>query len=169
MKDGLQRLLREPLNKPVYAVDMYWKRLQDMDDWLMLIPATVTQLKDYSNIEESYVNYDHLMLDYEKKYFVNYLRNNCKNNDFFFGEASIKTMDMNEISLEQNSEAQLEHKKKFSNVLKTIHIIPLFYSIPNFFDYINTTSDDDILTLIETCKKAWICGENDFSQYSFSK
>jgi GR25 family glycosyltransferase involved in LPS biosynthesis len=169
MKDGLQRLLREPLNKPAYAVDMYWKRLQDKDDWLMLIPATVTQLKNYSNIEETHVNYDHLMLDYEKKEYVNYLRNRYNNNSLFSGDASIKTMDMNEISLEQKSEEKLEHKKKFLNVLKTIHIIPLFYSIHNFFDYINTTSEQDILILIETCKEAWVCSENDFSQYSFSK
>jgi hypothetical protein len=32
----------------------------------MIIPATVTQYQDYSDIEKRVVNYDHLMLDIQK-------------------------------------------------------------------------------------------------------
>jgi hypothetical protein len=36
----------------------------------MIIPATVTQYESYSDIEERTVNYDHLMLDIEKTWYV---------------------------------------------------------------------------------------------------
>ena len=67
-RQGLQLLLRNPANRREYAVDMYWKRLQHHDGWYMVIPATVVQYSNYSNIENKIVNYDHLMLDIEKKW-----------------------------------------------------------------------------------------------------
>ena len=67
MKEGLHFLLKDPQNKPMFAVDMYWKKLQQQHDWYMIIPATVTQLVGYSNIEKQNVNYNHLMLDIDKK------------------------------------------------------------------------------------------------------
>jgi hypothetical protein len=59
-------LMRNPHNKREFALDMYWKRLQQTGVWLMIIPATVTQYQDYSDIEKRVVNYDHLMLDIQK-------------------------------------------------------------------------------------------------------
>ena len=47
---------------------MYWKRLQQKDNWFLLTPPTVIQLEDYSDIESRVVKYDHLMLDLEKKW-----------------------------------------------------------------------------------------------------
>jgi GR25 family glycosyltransferase involved in LPS biosynthesis len=65
-KESAKKLMQNPNNKREYALDMYWKRLQQTGIWLMIIPATVTQYQDYSDIEKRVVNYNHLMLDIEK-------------------------------------------------------------------------------------------------------
>lgn len=57
-------------NKKMYALDIYWKRLQLQDYWFMIIPATVTQYESYSDIEEQVVNYDGLMLDLDKPWLM---------------------------------------------------------------------------------------------------
>jgi hypothetical protein len=67
-KEGLGFLLRNPQNKREFAIDIYWKRLQQDGKWFMIIPPTVTQYEDYSNIENRVVNYDHLMLDLDKEW-----------------------------------------------------------------------------------------------------
>ena len=54
----------------MYALDIYWKRLQIQDYWFMIIPATVTQYESYSDIEEKVVNYDGLMLDLDKPWLM---------------------------------------------------------------------------------------------------
>jgi len=66
-KTGLQQLLRTN-QKRFYAIDMYWKHLQSKSDWYLLYPLTVTQYENYSDIEERKTNYNHLMLDPEKKW-----------------------------------------------------------------------------------------------------
>jgi GR25 family glycosyltransferase involved in LPS biosynthesis len=65
-KESAQMLMRNPHNKREFALDIYWKRLQQTGIWLMIVPATVTQYQDYSDIEKRVVNYDHLMLDIQK-------------------------------------------------------------------------------------------------------
>ena len=65
-KESAQMLMRNPHNKREFALDMYWKRLQQTGIWLMIVPATVTQYQDYSDIENRVVNYDRLMLDIQK-------------------------------------------------------------------------------------------------------
>jgi len=67
-KESAQMLMRNPHNKREYALDMYWKRLQQTGIWLMIVPATVTQYQDYSDIEKRVVNYDRLMLDIQKNW-----------------------------------------------------------------------------------------------------
>ena len=62
MREGLKNLMREPENKPMYALDMYWNPLQQRDNWYLLIPLTVVQAPCYSDIEQCNVNYQHLML-----------------------------------------------------------------------------------------------------------
>lgn len=57
-------------NKKQFALDIYWKRLQMQDYWFMIIPATVSQYESYSDIEEQVVNYDGLMLDLDKEWLV---------------------------------------------------------------------------------------------------
>lgn len=67
-KESAQNLMREPDNKPQYALDIYWKRLQTMGKWYMITPPTVTQIESYSDIENRSVNYERLMLDMDKKW-----------------------------------------------------------------------------------------------------
>lgn len=73
-KESAEKLMRDPANKREYALDMYWKRLQKEHIWLMLIPPTVTQYESYSDIEERNVNYDHLMLDMNKEWYMKQMR-----------------------------------------------------------------------------------------------
>jgi len=65
-KESAQMLMRNPHNKREFALDMYWKRLQQTGIWYMIVPPTVTQYQDYSDIEKRVVNYDRLMLDIQK-------------------------------------------------------------------------------------------------------
>tara|TARA_B100000282_G_scaffold259755_1_gene207733 strand:- start:580 stop:1224 length:645 start_codon:yes stop_codon:yes gene_type:complete len=66
-REGL-KLLINTLNKKEFAIDIYWKRLQKEDNWYLLYPLTVTQFENYSDIEKRTTNYNHLMLDSEKKW-----------------------------------------------------------------------------------------------------
>jgi GR25 family glycosyltransferase involved in LPS biosynthesis len=66
-RESASNLLKDPTNKRMYALDMYWKQLQKTDIWYMIIPVTVTQLdNDYSDIEERTVSYSYLMKDLDK-------------------------------------------------------------------------------------------------------
>jgi hypothetical protein len=66
-KDGLMKLMREPSRHKEFAIDIYWKLLQQRDQWLMLIPLTVCQYYDFSDIEGKVVDYKDMMLDLEKR------------------------------------------------------------------------------------------------------
>lgn len=65
-RESVKNLMKEPDNKKMYALDIYWKRLQQEGKWFMIIPPTVTQYENFSDIEERDTNYDHLMLDMNK-------------------------------------------------------------------------------------------------------
>jgi GR25 family glycosyltransferase involved in LPS biosynthesis len=69
-KESAAKLLRNPDNKFEYALDKYWNRLQMQDFWYMITPPTVTQYENYSDIEEKNTNYDFLMLDMDKQWYV---------------------------------------------------------------------------------------------------
>jgi GR25 family glycosyltransferase involved in LPS biosynthesis len=69
-REGVMQLMRDPENKPNYAIDMYWKRLQIYGRWYLIVPLTVTQMRDYSDVEQREVNYDHLMLDLDKDWLM---------------------------------------------------------------------------------------------------
>jgi len=49
-------------NPKVYAIDIYWKKLQKLDRWIILLPLSVVQRPDYSDIEGKHVNYTTYML-----------------------------------------------------------------------------------------------------------
>lgn len=68
-KESAEQLMRNPTRRQYFALDIYWKRLQELEDskWFLLIPLTVTQYANYSNIECRETNYNHLMLDLEKR------------------------------------------------------------------------------------------------------
>ena len=67
-KMGIQKLLREPEKHILYAIDKYWFQLQEKHLWYLIIPLTVTQREDYSDIEKKETNYSKIMLDLEKKW-----------------------------------------------------------------------------------------------------
>lgn len=67
-KEGLLKLIREPHNHCFYAIDKYWFHLQKKDKWYLIIPLTVSQREDYSNIEKRPTNYARVMLDLDKPY-----------------------------------------------------------------------------------------------------
>lgn len=69
IKEGIQLLMKEPHNHRIYAIDKYWFRLQEKDDWFLITPLTVTQRQDYSDIEQRVTNYGSVMLDLDKKKF----------------------------------------------------------------------------------------------------
>ena len=62
IKEGINELLKNTEN-PYNTIDAYWMKLQSKDNWYILYPRTITQLPDYSDIEQREVNYNHLMLD----------------------------------------------------------------------------------------------------------
>ena len=73
-KESAANLLRNPENKREFALDIYWNRLQMQDFWYMIIPPTVTQYENYSDIECANTNYDCLMLDMDKPWYVERMR-----------------------------------------------------------------------------------------------
>jgi len=69
-REGLEKLMREPNKKNQYALDIHWKQLQIIHQWYVLTPLTVIQYYDYSDIEEKVVDYSSMMLDLEKRAFL---------------------------------------------------------------------------------------------------
>jgi GR25 family glycosyltransferase involved in LPS biosynthesis len=69
-KDGIQKLLKEPENHKLYAIDKYWFQLQEKDDWYLIVPLSVVQREDYSDIEKRPTNYTHIMLDLDKPWLM---------------------------------------------------------------------------------------------------
>lgn len=67
-REGVAQLMKNPTNKRQFAIDMYWKTLQSSGRWFMLTPLTITQCESYSDVEQRNTNYDHLMLDLDKKW-----------------------------------------------------------------------------------------------------
>jgi GR25 family glycosyltransferase involved in LPS biosynthesis len=67
MKEGLNNLLKNPKLHTKYAIDKYWFCLQEKDNWYLITPLTITQLKGYSNIEKREVNYANCMLKLDKR------------------------------------------------------------------------------------------------------
>jgi glycosyl transferase family 25 len=69
-RDGMRGLMNEPDNRFTYAIDKYWFRLQDKDNWYLIIPLTVVQREDYSDIEQRTTNYQSLMTDLDKHWLM---------------------------------------------------------------------------------------------------
>jgi GR25 family glycosyltransferase involved in LPS biosynthesis len=62
IKSGISELLMYQIPR-LYAIDIYWKKLQKLDLWGIIIPLAVVQRPDYSDIEQRHVNYTKHMLD----------------------------------------------------------------------------------------------------------
>ena len=59
---GLTLLLKSPENHALYAIDKYWFHLQVKDIWFLIVPLSVIQRPDYSDIEKKQTNYTKCML-----------------------------------------------------------------------------------------------------------
>ncbi len=66
-RDGISKLLASPKDHFYFAIDKYWFHLQQRDNWFLIIPLTVTQREDYSDIEKAYTNYTSAMIDLDKE------------------------------------------------------------------------------------------------------
>jgi glycosyl transferase family 25 len=69
-RGGIMNLVKEPQQRSNYAIDMYWFKLQEKDNWYLIIPLTVTQKENYSDIELRQTNYTSAMLDLDKSAFM---------------------------------------------------------------------------------------------------
>ena len=69
IREGIDKLIREPKNKIMYAIDKYWLQLQKKDTWLLIVPLTVSQKEGYSNIENCITNFTKAMTDLDKPTF----------------------------------------------------------------------------------------------------
>lgn len=65
-KEGILQLMKNPDEKIKYAIDKYWLKLQQQDEWYLIIPPTVIQKPNYSDIEKKATNFTNYMLDYNK-------------------------------------------------------------------------------------------------------
>ena len=70
-KEGLSKLKAEPAKQPSYAIDQYWKLLQRTDHWYLIVPITVIQRPDYSDISKQHVDYSKEMTQVNKKWYGN--------------------------------------------------------------------------------------------------
>ena len=69
-RSGIKKLIEFPQQHINYAIDKYWFQLQRKDNWFLIIPLTVTQREDYSDIEKRPTNYTPVMLDLDKEAFL---------------------------------------------------------------------------------------------------
>lgn len=58
---GIQLLIKTPNLRPMYAIDIFWFKLQAAHEWYLIIPQTVHQRAGYSDIEKRVVNYEKVM------------------------------------------------------------------------------------------------------------
>ena len=70
IKEGIHKLMKEPGNHKLYAIDKYWFNLQEKHKWYLITPLTVTQQEGYSDIEKKVTNYTNVMIDLDKKIFL---------------------------------------------------------------------------------------------------
>jgi len=66
-KEGIQNLIKDSNNNN-YKIDKYWFKLQCNDNWYLIIPLSIIQREDYSDIEKKNTNFRKYMLDYNKAY-----------------------------------------------------------------------------------------------------
>lgn len=74
IKMGLTQLLHKPASHTLYAIDKFWFVLQNVDKWFLIIPPTIIQREDYSDIEKRTTNYAKAMTDLDKTHFFSQLK-----------------------------------------------------------------------------------------------
>jgi GR25 family glycosyltransferase involved in LPS biosynthesis len=68
-RTGIKKLIENPQSPVLYAIDKYWFNIQKIHNWFLIIPLTVTQREDYSDIEKKATNYVNVMTDLDKEWF----------------------------------------------------------------------------------------------------
>jgi GR25 family glycosyltransferase involved in LPS biosynthesis len=71
IREGVTNLMKKPGLHVQYAIDKYWFKLQEKDNWYLITPLTVTQREDYSDIEKRQTNYTRVMVDLDKEWMFN--------------------------------------------------------------------------------------------------
>lgn len=66
IRGGIAKFLQFPDKKWQYAIDKHWIQLQRNDTWYLIVPLTVVQRRDYSDVEKKNTDYRKYMLDYNK-------------------------------------------------------------------------------------------------------
>jgi GR25 family glycosyltransferase involved in LPS biosynthesis len=79
-RNGITKLMKEPQNHVLYAIDKFWFHLQEKHNWYLITPLTVTQRNDYSDIEKRQTNYSKALLDLDK---VNFFKEQQEKYDKF--------------------------------------------------------------------------------------
>jgi len=82
-RKGIEKLMKNPDEHKFYALDKYWFHIQEKHNWYLIIPLTVVQRPDYSDIEKRATNYTRAMTDLDKVEFIKaqqaaYLKNQGK-------------------------------------------------------------------------------------------
>lgn len=66
-KEGAKQFMKEPDKPFLYAIDIWWKRLQIQDRWFLINAPVITQWDgSYSNVENREVSYSQMMLKHDK-------------------------------------------------------------------------------------------------------
>jgi glycosyl transferase family 25 len=68
IRNGITNLIKEPAHHHLYAIDKYWFKLQQLNNWYLITPLSVTQREDYSDIEKRPTNYTRVMTDLSKEW-----------------------------------------------------------------------------------------------------
>lgn len=94
VRNGITNLIKEPNKHFLYAIDKYWFKLQQRDNWFLITPLTVTQREDYSDIEKRPTNYTRVMTDLTKEWLVSQnqsqnIRRNINNQKSVFSLSKI--------------------------------------------------------------------------------
>ena len=69
-RKGIEKLMKNPADHVLYALDKYWFNIQGKHNWYLIIPLTVVQRADYSDIEKRATDYTKLMTDLHKVEFI---------------------------------------------------------------------------------------------------
>ena len=104
-RTGINKLIQNPQLHVLYAIDKYWFNLQKVDNWFLIIPLTVTQREDYSDIEKRPTNYTNAMIDLDKE-------------EFFKRQQAILNMSCNKITKLNMTTEPIKSNIKMNSELK---------------------------------------------------
>lgn len=93
---GIRLLLKNPGGEyNDNAIDCHWMKLQENDKWYIVMPRTVTQRPIYSDIEQRYTDYNHLMLDDMSNNNIKLIDKMCEHAPSFFKPKKINLLRQN--------------------------------------------------------------------------